>query len=202
MSDFQTFVEAVRECGHEHAPEVVDRLTAPQTFGAAGDVPTATITAQNVNIREGDAQVRIPITISSDNPDQTVEGIVLSVRVENPTDTADFIPIVDADQEAFDGSLWSEHQHLVEDVRRDGYATRFLLIPWSPPFGDIVADGLVCTACVDTSKLKAGREYRVNTAAEGRSSAVAITNPDPMSLSYTPVHLDHRGGTISVVAKQ
>lgn len=194
----ESFVEVVRECGHPNAPEVVDRLTKPsETFGEGEQF--AIVSAVNVTIKEGTSAVNVPITISAENKDQTVEGIVLTVAVENPRTNMSEGPIA-ADRNAFVGSLWREHPNLVDDIRQVEAGTRVLLIPFSPPFGSITADGLVCNLTVDTSQLKAGQTYRINTNSKGGSSAVAIVNPDPNSLHYAPVVIRHHGGTINVVA--
>lgn len=202
MNDLERFVDAVRECGHPHAAEVVDRLTKPraatEAFGEGEEY--AVISTPNATVVEGDKEARIPILISSDNPEQTVEGVALSVRCDNPKDTSKFGQVlVTHPNDAFGESLWHFHPSLIAAVYPSSVgSTYFVAVPFLPPHGVIHADGMVCVVTVDTSKMKAGEEYTVNTNAEGRSSAVRNIGVN----DNAPVVLTHKGGKISVVAKK
>lgn len=155
---------------------------------------TARLEAHNVTVMEGAKSARIPITIDSDDPEQTVAGLMTAITVG--LDSAP-VPIINHDSVLAE-SMWAAHPAPILHVRPlSTNAVSFLQLAWTKPFGTIKARGVVAIVTVDTSRLKPG-EYPV--LFDQHQTSGVVTGDG--STYYNLVVQDSLvSGTLTVVAK-
>lgn len=168
---------------------------AQESENASDAVNTATLKVQNVVVEEGSEFARIPITISSENPGQTIGGLAMTVHCGSEGDP---VTIVEHDK-AFDESVWNAHPKILQMVQNFGPSSAmFIAMPWQEPWGEIEADGVVAIITVSIEGLKVNAEYPIMTDWQGKTSATATMD----GMLYYPIRLTHESGKLKIVPKR